>query len=75
MCLAPFPCSGGQNGPIERAQIKCCLMEIDITVDGRGHILRATRCCGALASLKVIVRSDLAAEAQDSAWTQTRFFT
>ena len=50
-------------------------MEIDITVDGRGHILRATRCCGALASLKVIVRSDLAAEAQDSEWTQTRFFT
>ena len=40
MCLTPFSSSGGPNGPIERAQIKSCLIEIDITVDGGGHILR-----------------------------------
>ena len=43
MCLAPFSSSAGPNGPTERAQIKYCLMEIDITVDGSGHILRTTR--------------------------------
>ena len=38
MCLTPFS-SGGPNGPTERAQIKSCFMEIDITVDGGGHVL------------------------------------
>ena len=36
----PFSSSGGPNGPTERAQIKSCEMEIDITVDGGGHVLR-----------------------------------
>ena len=40
MCLNPFSSSGGPNGPTERAQIKSCEMEIDITVDGGGHVLR-----------------------------------
>ena len=35
-----FSSSGVPNGPTERAQIKPCLMEIDITVDGGGHVLR-----------------------------------
>ena len=67
MCWTPFSSSGGPNGPTERAQMKYCLMEIDITVVGGGHILRTTRCC-------CHVRTDLAGEAQDSGWTQTRFF-
>ena len=74
MRLTPFSFSGGPNGPTERAQIKYCVMEIDITVDGSGHILRTTRCCCAVAARKVSVRSDLAGEAQDSGWIQTRFF-
>ena len=52
MCLTPFSSLGGPNGPTERAQIKHCLMEIDITVDGGGHILRTTRCCCAVACAK-----------------------
>ena len=36
----PFSSSGGPNGPTERAQIKSCLMDIDITVGGGGHVLR-----------------------------------
>ena len=40
MCLTPFSSSGGPNGPTERARIKSCLMEVDITVDGGGHVLR-----------------------------------
>ena len=43
--LTPFSPSGGPNGPTERAQIKYCLMEIYITVNGGGHISRTTRCC------------------------------
>ena len=39
-CLTPFSSSGGPSGPTERAQIKSCLMEIDIAADGSGHILR-----------------------------------
>ena len=52
MCLTPFSSSGGPNGPTERAQIEYCLMEIDVTVDGGGHILRTTRCCCAVACAK-----------------------
>ena len=40
MCLTPFSSLGGPNGPTERAQIKSCLMEIDITVGVGGHVLR-----------------------------------
>ena len=40
MCLTPFSSSGGPNGPTERARIKSCLMEVDVTVDGGGHVLR-----------------------------------
>ena len=28
------------NSPTERAQMKSCLMDMDITVDGGGHLLR-----------------------------------
>ena len=36
----PLYSLGGPNGPTERAQIKSCLMEMDITVDGgSGHLL------------------------------------
>ena len=52
MRLTPFSFSGGPNGPTERAQIKYCVMEIDITVDGSGHILRTTRCCCVVACAK-----------------------
>ena len=63
------------NGPTERAQIKCCSIGVDITaVDGGGHILRTTRCCCTVACANGY-RTDLAGEAQDSGWTQTRFFT
>ena len=50
--LTPFSSSGGPDGPTERAQVKYCLMEIDITVGGGGHILRTTRCCCAVACAK-----------------------
>ena len=40
MCWTPCSSLGGPNGPTERAQIKSCLMEMDITVDGGGHLLR-----------------------------------
>ena len=39
MCLTPS-CSGGPNGPTERAHLKSCLMEIDITLDEGGHVSR-----------------------------------
>ena len=39
MCWTPF-FSGGLNGQTARAQSKSCLMEMDITVDGGGHLLR-----------------------------------
>ena len=61
LCLTPFSSSGGPNGPTERAQTKYCLIEIDITVDGGGHVLLMTRCC-------CDVRSDLAGEARVSEW-------
>ena len=38
--LDPFSSSGGPNGPTERAQIKSCFMEIEITVDGGGYVSR-----------------------------------
>ena len=38
MCLNPFSPSG-PIGPTERAQLKSCLMEVDITVDVGGHVL------------------------------------
>ena len=40
MCWTPFSSSGGPNVPTDRAQITSCLMEIDIIVDGGGHVLR-----------------------------------
>ena len=40
MCWTPVSSSGGPNGPTERPQIKTCLMQIDIAVDGGGHLLR-----------------------------------
>ena len=58
MCLAPFSPSGGPNGPTERAQIKYCLMEIDITVDGGGHVLRTNTlllCRGTRKRLSLVV--------------------
>ena len=48
----PFSSSGGPNGLTERAQIKYCLMDIDLKVDGCGHILCTTRCCCAVACAK-----------------------
>ena len=39
----PFSSLGGPNGPTECAQIKFCLMEMDITVDGGGHLLRSNK--------------------------------
>ena len=41
---------------------------MDTTEDGRGHPF-------AVACPKYTVRTDSAGEAQDSAWTLTRFFT
>ena len=75
MCWTPF-LSGGLNGPTERAQIKSYLMEMDITVDGGGHLLRTHTLllCRGMCQ-KVVVRADLAGEAQDSGCTQTRVFT
>ena len=49
MCRTPFRSSEGPNGPTERAQIKSYLMEMGITVDGGGHLLRTNMlllCCG-----------------------------
>ena len=53
-------------------------MEINVTVDGGGHVLRTNTlllCRGVRKRLSFVVCSDLAGEAQDSGWTQTRFFT
>ena len=66
-----FSCSGGPDGPTERAQIKHCLMEMDITtVDGSGRLLRTNTllllCRGMCKRLSF---ADLAGEAQDSGWT------
>ena len=73
--LTPFSSAGGPNGPTERAQIKHCLMEIDITLDGGGPILRTTRCLAVpWHAQKVIVRRDLAGEARGSGWTTNTIF-
>ena len=52
-CVGPhFLPSGGPNGPTERAQITSCLMEIDITVYGGGHVLRTNTLLLCLACAK-----------------------
>ena len=46
------------NGPTERPQMKPCLMEIDITVEGGGHVLRTITlllCCGTRKRLSFVV--------------------
>ena len=71
ICWAPFSSSGGPNGH----KIKSCLMEIDITVDGAGHVLRTNTLLlyrGMRKRLSFVVIWQ--ANAQDSGWTQTRFF-
>ena len=40
MCWVPFSSLGGPNGPTKRAQIRSYFMEIYLTVDGGGHLLR-----------------------------------
>ena len=39
-CWTYFCSSGGPNEPTERAQLKSCWIEIDVTVDGGGHVWR-----------------------------------
>ena len=77
MCWTPFCSSGGPNGPTERAPIKYCLMEVDITADGGGHVLRTNTLLlsRGMAYPEVIVRCDLAGEAEDSGWTSNKIFT
>ena len=58
MCWTPCSSLGGPNGPTERAQIKSCLMEMDITVDGGGHLLRTNTlllCRGMRKSLSFVL--------------------
>ena len=66
--LHPFFWLGGPNGPTERPdrtgqneQLAPHLMYVDTSSAG--------------ACAKYTVRTDSGGEAQDSAWTQTRFFT
>ena len=40
MCWVPFSSLGGPNGPTKRAQIRSYFMEIYLTVDGGGRLLR-----------------------------------
>ena len=49
-------------------------MENDITVDGGGRFAHQHAVAVPWHTQKVIVRGDLAGEAQGSRWTQTRFF-
>lgn len=49
-------------------------MEYDFTVDGGGHVSRTNTLLMHRYAQKVIFRSHLCGEAQDSGRTQTRFF-
>ena len=51
-----------------------CLMEYDFTVDGGGQVSRTNTLLMHRYAQKVIFRSHLCGEAQDSGRTQTRFF-
>ena len=75
MCWIPFSSLRGPNGRTEQAQIKSCLMEMGITFDGGGNLLRTQHAVVSCHVQKVIGRTDLAGGAQDSGWTQTRFWT
>ena len=50
-CVLPFFFVRRTERP-DRTDTNKALMEIDITVDGGGHILRTTRCCCAVACAK-----------------------
>ena len=66
-CCSPFFSLGGPNGPIEQEQITPRVMKMDATEGGRRSQL-AVACAKDTA-----VNAYSAGEAQDSAWTQTRY--